>query len=377
MTQTRYNVCEVTTGLRVGTLPLTDLNAGVMLPTPGQFSATLNMPRWGSAGPERFRDLQNLTEPYKYSIVVDQGGAPRGEWIITKRSEAKNGTAYALTGFEFSHMLSRSPMTTSDSDSWNADQFLIARAMVRKALTRQAGNVSIRTDDDQLSGKVRNLRYPAGDATSILQRLNEMADNAGGFDWWFEPIWTSSGGKAYIERRLRLAYPRAGRDQPIRLHRPSPGKPGGNILNFGLDEDGERLASFAIAYGAGEGPTKVIGSKSNLDLIYRGWPAMYRTRAHSSVKTQSIIDGRATSLLALAQSAEVPPQITIQLGNPNLGDFQLGDRLWVQIDPCPTRPDGWLRQVRVLGWTIPPPGPGPKTSTLTVTSMTDVPGDDL
>lgn len=377
VTSTRYSVCEVTTGRRVGTLPLSEVSASVSLPSPGAFSATLNMPRWDPDKPELFRDLVNLCEPYKYSVVIDRDGVVAGEWIITKRSEAKNGTAFTLTGSEFSVILSRHPMTMEDKESWDADQFVIARDMVRLALTRQAGNVSIRTNDTQMSGRILNPTYPPGDSTSILQRLNDMADNIGGFDWWFEPTWTSIGGKAYVDRWLRLAYPRAGRDQPIKLHRPSPGKPGGNVLTFGLDEDGDRLASFAIAYGAGEGSTKLIGTKVDLGLVTRGWPALFRTKAHSSVKKQVTIDGHAAALLALSQTAEVPPQISIRLGSLRLGDFQLGDRVWVQVDPCPTRPDGWARQVRILGWTIPPPGPGPEVSTLTVTSMTDVPGDEL
>lgn len=385
MTQWTYYVCEVTTGRLVGELPLVNVSAQRHMKL-GSFSADLPLefppPPDGQlmTEHERFqfwrpvlRERLAITAEGKYSIVVDRDGVPLGEWIIWKRDRS-NPTK--LQGTEFGSLLERQPMPAQVFK--RADQFAIAQFMVRAGFgtPRVLGSTAI-TIPAAASPILRDRTYDPGDSTSILQRLDELSDVDDGFDWVIDSTWSSVGGARYITRTLRLAYPRLGIDQPITLDRPGPGGSGGSILDFELAADATDLASRVVVYGAGEGSAKVTGVATNPTLINQGYPAMTATASYSSVSVQATINGHARALLAVAQSSEQPPTVTIRGDvEPVIGTYGLGDRVMVAVEPCPELPDGYFNKVRILGWTF-TPGPGPEVVPLEVAQMSDEPGSDV
>lgn len=372
-----YYLLDVTTGLVRAEVPMRSVVATRHLKL-GSFSAQIPLP-WVAMGQTgstadliarnrgQLRDLIALSQPWKNSVVIDRDGVPLGEWVIKGNPPSQDGRTRMLVGSEFGALLSRVPLVELTDRAWSGvDQFTIARAMVQFALVSPSGAGSTAyLAESNLSGQPRDRSYYVGETAKVLDRLNEMSDVEGGFDWWFDYRWDETGGQRYLRRTFRVAT-QAGSEQEMVLEDPGAGGVGGNILSSRLSYDGEDLASEVIAVGSGEGVSKLMERATNPALVDEGWPRMVKTISHVSVTRRDTLAGHAVGELAASQSAEMPPRVTILAdGDPRFGDYALGDRMWLRLDPTWESPDARLQRVRVIGWSVPrPEDPGPEKVTV-------------
>lgn len=390
--QITYHACDLRSGRFLEELPLSDVQASVHLGT-GQFQATLDLSAWtlpqtGGDRPaeeiraahlEHLEHLLRATDPLRRTIVIDEDGRARGEWVITRRM--RTTTSIIIAGVELPGLLARVPISVvSDSPGlryrgW--DQIAIARDLILRGLGHWGpgaprGRVECAVVTEP-SGMIRDRFYLPTDGNSVLQRVNELSDVIGGFDWWIETNWGTSSGFKVAARRVRWGYPSAGTWKDVTLDWDQAGT--GNVVSIEMEEDGARLATDAVLYGAGEGPTKVIGVARSNVLTDVGYPRLVATRAATSVSTQAVADGHAQSMLRHGTSAESPPTVTVELGRGlTLDDLDRGDRVVLSVSPCPGWPRGWVGWVRVLGWSL--PDTGNRLIELSITSLADQPGGD-
>lgn len=371
MPQYSFLACELTSGRVIAELPLTAVSAQRHL-TGGQFGADLNL---AGRDLERCRDLLYATAPGRTSVAVSRDGKCMGEWRITKRTRGNNYGPIKLQGAEVVSYLDR--RLTVAANYAQVDQLTIARTMVRAAVAGGPGGVGAVALSVPIvtSGVLRDRRYKVAEAT-VGQRLRELADVNGGFDYTIETQFGSIAGAQGVIRTMQLAYPLAGIVQPFMFEQAAAGRRGGNIAAFAMDEDASALASQFWAIGAGEDADQVLGTASNLTLTAAGYPYMQGSGSWSSVSVQATIDGYARAGVDLAQIVEVPPTVTVLAdGSPALGDYQLGDRCAFNVESSPQFPDGYVTAARILGWTLRPPTAGPEVVDLEITSFTDAPGD--
>lgn len=364
MTYTYYAV-EFTTGRVVTELPLAAFSGGRHL-VGGPLQASLIL---ADLTDTARRELLEVTTPLKYSVAADRNGVCVGEWLIWKRSRAYGEDVVQLVGQEpVSYLDSRQ---VGAANYVNVDQLTIARNMATQAFAGApsggAGSVAV-TIPAVLSGVLRTRRYEAGEATTG-QRLSELSEVIGGFDYLIDPEWVAVGGIRYVRRTMRLQYPMAGIDQPSRFDLSGPDGQGGSALGLAVAEDGGKLASAATAVGSGEGSDKVQHTATTDALTDAGFPYSEISRSWTSVSETGTIIGHAQELLAVSQILELPPTVTVLADSePAVGEYSLGDRIWVVADPSPTFPDGYTERVRILGWTLAPPPSGPETVALEVTT---------
>ncbi|SDP08936.1 hypothetical protein SAMN04515671_2912 [Nakamurella panacisegetis] len=402
MAQYTYLVCLATSGLVVGELPLTDVKAERHM-TGGAFSATLDLssvlalPEFANltdaarsdAAAPLLREWRELTTPAKYTVAIDRDGVCVGEWQIWKRTPSGNLDSFALIGAEMIRYADFRQVAAAKFAG--VDQLAIARALAATAYGGGPGGVgavALTIPAAPVSGQVRDRTYARADGT-VGQRISELANVAGGFDYTIDTDWGAIGGRRSVVRTLTLAYPRAGIDQPLVLELGGQGASPGNIRAFAMDEDGTRLASRAYSLGAGEASDKVVGVATSTVLTDAGYPFLETAESRSSVNVQATINAHAAALLSISQSPELPPTVTIaataQLeradgrvstvdAEPSVGDFRIGDRVWIAIDPTPAFPDGFFTRVRILGWTIAPPAAGSELLALSITTYNDIPG---
>lgn len=328
--------------------------------------------------------LMAACEPLTRTIVVDEevgeDGVARGEWVITRRDRTTTGVK--LAGVELPGLLARIPMTLIGDPPWGLrftgwDQLGIARDLILRGLSQWgpgAGRGRVECDVPlATSGVIRDRFYPLEDGNSVLQRVDELSDVIGGFDWWIETNWTTGGdGFKYARRTVRWGYPSAGQFRDLVLD----WDPSGNIADLSMEEDGSRLATDAFVYGAGESISKVIGKASSNLLTDLGYPRLAVTRAATSISDQGTADGHAGTMLRWGGSAEAPPTVTMFLGRGiTLDDLGRGDRVSLIVAPCPGWPLGWEGWVRILGWSM--PDNTTDVINLAITSYADQPGNEV
>ena len=368
-----YFLAELTTGRVVGEVALAGFSGERNLAGDGAISANLHL--GALTGPAR-QDAIDLTAPGRFSIVADRDGMPVGEWVIWKRTRANDSSPVGLFGKEFASYLDRRQVETRSYAQ--VDQISIAESLVFGALQSQsAGVVTADVGGGALSGVPRDRVYLLGEA-SVGQRLAELGQVLGGFDYQFTYTWQTLGGVRYIARRFQTSYPRAGFDRPMLFEQASPGQRGGNMLAFSLDEDATGLADQVFTIGASDAnEVRLLGVAQSVALTSQGYPFMQRARSWTDVSVAATINAKARDLLAGSASAVLPPTMVVLAdGDPGLGEYQLGDRVRLQVGPSINFPVGYATRVRILGWTVSPPAQGPELVTLTITDADDVPGDE-
>lgn len=377
--QYTFYACTLTTGRVMTELPLDGFTGSVHL-SGGQFTASLSLA--GLSRQARI-DLVEATTPGKYTVVADRDGQVAGEWIIWKRTRPNSFGAISITGSEVVSYLGRRAIGQVSFDQ--VEQLVIARTLAEQGFRYYGdadvpGAVAMDIPVPPASGELRSRTYEQAE-TYILERLTELSQVINGFEFTVRTVWQSVGGIRYVQRTFLIHYPRAGLDLDHTLDMGSqvfpslPGQStvagqGGAAVSFSMDEDASRVASTVFAVGSSNEDGRTLGQAENVALLAQGYPALTLIGTWGSVVRQETIDSHAQAYLNVSQSAEVPPQVSIFVdGDPGLSDLNLGDRVWVSLDPSPNFPYGHLARVRILGWDLAPPVAGREVATLQVTGI--------
>ena len=368
-----FLVCELTTGRVVAELPLTDFSGERNLDGDGTLTAKLPLAHLPA---DVRKDYLEHTDPGRYTIVAERDDQILGEWIIWKRSRANDAQPIGLFGAE---VLSYLKHRLLDSRTYrNIEQVSIAEALASFGFGAQGpGDVAVEVGGGVPSGRRRDRVYVFAEA-SVGQRLAEVSAVLDGFDMTIVNSWVDRAGVRYIRRQFKTYYPRAGLDRSMLFEMPVPGGRGGNLLAFNLDEDATILADQAVAIGSGgeDDTPRLLGIASGTSLVGRGYPWLEVAGSWTDVSVPATINAKARDMLAAARSPILPPTMTVLAdGQPGLGDYNLGDRVNVDIAPSYNFPAGYTSRVRILGWTVAPPNEGVETVELVITDADDLPGD--
>ena len=362
-----YYAVELVNGNIVGDLPVVDFRGDVSL-TSGTMSATLALLHLDV---DARREIVRITDPGRFSILATRNGQAVGEWIIWKRTRGNDLGGIQLDGAELiSHLEHR----LVQNWKWTqVDQINIALGMIRWGFKGEAalgGTIPIVTDGP-LSGVLRDREYLRVDGT-IGTRLRELSEVEDGFDY-FITVDLPETGRSRVTRTVHLRYPRAGVDQPFVLD--SAGTfPSGDILDGSVIEDATTLIARAYAIGSTVNDQPLISQYDdwNTSPTGRGYPFFERTQSWSSVEEQPTLDAYARELYRASQSLDAPSNLTILADQyPVVGDYGLGDRVRMHIEPTINFPDGYDARVRILGWTFSPPAGGPETVQLSIAQELD------
>lgn len=339
---------------------LTDFSGEVSL-TVGVMSATVPL---GDLTADQRRAAIQYTTPGRCGILATRNGFVVGEWIIWKRTRAASGTTLKISGSETVSILDRRLM-----HAWTytgLDQMMIAYYLLNYGFNNYAGSAAVTVPVPSASGVTRDRVYKEVDGF-IGARTRELSQVDGGFEFYLSTSLTLAGS-ATVQRVVTFAYPRAGADTPLVFELAGLATAAaGNVVATGVDEDGGTLASTAYATGANTGETAVIGVYTDTALVTAGYLYTERVVAHSTVSTQSGVDAYARELWTDSQTAELPNGLVVLADEaPLFGDYHLGDRVTLYIEPTVVFPSGYTSVVRVLGWTLKPPNAGPETVTLTI-----------
>ncbi|MER7361952.1 hypothetical protein [Nonomuraea wenchangensis] len=365
----------------LGDLDLVNVSFDKRILQPGSFQATIPIPnrRVGDQVAEIIpRDETDLgIGPGVITCQVFRDGVCWGEYWITKAvpSRSRSGTpAIALTGSTLDAYLNAVEIQ-DDLFYAGDDQIAIARSLLNHLMSRTGANLSLNLQPG-VSGVERDRTYLDSEGGRYGQRLVELAQVDGGFEWTINL--DVDGGS--LLRRWVWGYPTLGTlDPPPHLF--SDGRNGGDILEWSEEIDALRGATRWRARGSSStGDASTTGTPLVSSVVEAsaylaaGWPRIDRTLSYSTVTDAGTLDDYAAFWAATAPGALRVHQATVTFGkNPSLTPNHLGDAARLYLD------NEWHRGVwrthRVIGIGVTPPSrSGGKEEARLVLEGAEVPG---
>lgn len=199
----------------------------------------------------------------------------------------------------------------SDITHTDNDQYDIGKGLVDQWRTLDYGDFGIDTSGIGTSGTTRTRSYPKGD--KVFDRLVELADVNGGFDWWVE------------DRELNFAAEKGSATDVVLDRR--------NITNAQINVavSAGRIASEALALNSEDPP--LDSESSNTDLR-QSFGRTGVVAAFDGVVEQSTLDNYAVRLRDERSTPQVVAQPeAIPVAGASAVDFDSGDRVDFAFDP--------------------------------------------
>ncbi|MGY5131279.1 hypothetical protein ACWGJW_02460 [Streptomyces nigrescens] len=175
----------------------------------------------------------------------------------------------------------------------------------------------IGTDTTRLTttGRNRTRKWTEYEFKNIAEAIEELAEDAGGFNFRYEPYWTQNGR---IGHRI-LKTLRGGDSTPCALvHRE-------NCTVTQVSYDSSVMATNTYAIGADNGNgTKLLGSAANLPLSAT-MPRKVVVTTFSDVKASPELFDKANAMLSVGSAPIAIPSLTVYPGVCSPADFVPGD----------------------------------------------------
>lgn len=289
-------------------------------------------------------------------IWMYRDGQPIDGFIVWARPKRISSTvidisAASLLSYFGARILSWTP-------SYNAvDQLTLARNII--GLATPASHIfGFLNNTTNLSGVLRD-RNPLAfgyERKSIGQLLDDLAAVENGFEFSIDASLIND----LPVPTFRPSYPKRGRpisETGFLLLRS--GDRSGNIIDYGLDEDGTQIVTTVHGVGAGEGWDMLTTTQVNTDLLNRGWPLLETVIAHKDVTVRSTLDSHARAeLKRRARTAETGPwDLRVNPDDPSVtfGSWTVGDEARVVIEDDerfpvgPNGENGFDQTLRIVG----------------------------
>lgn len=200
------------------------------------------------------------------------------------------------------------------------DQYTIGKGLIDTYQALDYGNYGLDTSGIGLSGTTRTRTYHFVENQNVFDRLIQLAEVDGGFDFWVDPntrdvMFAASKG---TDRTQAVFADEANVIDP-------------NVFWSVAEDD---IASDAIAVGVADNEESpvIVGVDSNLTLRQTfGRVTVFRT--FEDVTTQATIDGHATRLLSTrAAQMLVPSPAIIPIVDVVPGEFETGDLITYTVE---------------------------------------------
>lgn len=347
---------------------------------PGTFSATMPVTNRTEADkvaaliPRHPDDL--TTGPGRIVCHVYRRGIIWGSYLIwsaTVSESQRQGLQVQMQGSSLESYLSHVEIR-QDLPYTGVDQITIARSLLDSMMSQTSADIGL-TLQTGSSGVVRDRTYLAGEVATYGQRLKELSDVDGGFEW----VIHTEDVAGVRTRTWKWGYPRLGDITSDHLW----AQPGAvtawqediNALNGATSY---RARGDSINTDVAAASTPLLSTPRNADAhLVAGWPRLDKTVDYSSVKEIDTLEAYAIRWAAQRAGALRVHQATIRLDGDEFTPANLGDfaRLMLVNDWWP-RQDGYAsfsKSWRVIGIQVNPPDRnGQETATLVFEEEVDI-----
>ncbi len=327
MAEYRYLLSDIRTGALVAEIPLAALSyqAGDLL-TAGPFSATL--PRLSAVDVAGLNVL-DATAPARRVLYVERDGTLVYAGIIWTRRYNSSAGAFVLGGAEPSSYLARRRWTPATRTYVGTSDQTIFADLVADAMSGEASSIGIRSTVAGGPANLRTRTYVAFELNPISQNLDQLTEEAPGFEWANEVARTAAGEPDLI---LAGAWPYRGRpatSSGLVWEYP------GNVLEFEWPEDAGSTAN--LVWGLGQAAaTNVDLSAHSLNRTrwqIEGYPLLEDVLSASQVRDvahlQRLVD---TDRARRDAPIELPVLHVSPTGPPAVGAYVTGDRFRAFLD---------------------------------------------
>lgn len=234
--------------------------------------------------------LRSATRPARTALWVDFDGELAWGGIIWKRKYDRATGKVSLECSDFLSFFARARIAESIRFE-QVDQFEIVRSLIREYQNRPGGNIGIDLGSGG-SGVLRDRTYEGTEKKQILEAIQQLGNVNDGFDFAIKARYRPDGTPG---KYLHLSHPTSGRTrQNTDLVLDFPG----NVSDYTLPEEGDRMITTVYARGEGSGTAAPSVTVTNNNLILAGYPRLEDEIAFSSVSELATLDGHARSTLA-------------------------------------------------------------------------------
>ncbi|MEW2406473.1 hypothetical protein [Streptomyces griseoviridis] len=312
MTAARYEVVQTDaqTGGVVTTLPVASITYTETLNAAG--SASVSIPL---TAPEA--DPTTLYPGASGFAILRDGEPVWGGLLWTAAADLSTGVLTLNASGYHSYYAGR---VLHDGYNRKADQAHLLRDWYE--LCNAENGIATDTSRLTTTGRIRSRTWTQYELKNIAEAVQELAEDAGGFNFRYVPYWTDNGR---IGNRVLKA------DQ------------GENVIPFALvhrencnvtqvSYDSAAMATRVYAVGADNGNgTKLVGIADNEDLAAR-MPTKHMVQTFSDVKTTETLLDKSAAIRDAGREPVAIPSLTLYPGAFSPTDFVPGDSGAVQAD---------------------------------------------
>lgn len=359
----RYRAHDLLTDAYIADLELADVSYSCRIGEPGTFSATIPIPnptvadRVATVIPRHPDDLS--TGPGRTVIHVYRNGVIWGSYILWAAEVSMSGegkVSINVQGASLESYLARAEIR-SDLTYTSTDQIEIARQLLTTMQSTPRYDIGL-TMQAGTSGVLRDRMFLASEAASYGQRIAELADTDGGFEW----VIRTSETAGVRTREWVWGYPRLGSSTGSHVFT-QPGR----VLTWSGSIDATNGGTAFLTRGENVNEDVAASSAPLLsdvtlaqDHLDAGWPGLDATVDYSSVRDQDTLNLYAAWLATHRAGAVRIHQATVRLDADtsftpdNLGDYvrlMLVNDWWPRVDGYASFSKSW----RVIGMDIRPP----------------------
>lgn len=366
-------------------LDLRDVSYERRIGEAGTFSASLDITDEISAAkvarivPRYPEDLS--TGPGRSVVNVYRNGVVWGTFVIWSASVSRQGrgpVTVTLSGASLESYLTHVKIRDDyDFTGGNAtDQIGIARALIVGMQATPRYNIGLLFQDGT-SGQVRERAYLASESSTYGERLAELANVDGGFEWAIQVVDNGDGTRSRV---LVWGFPKLGNQATSHKFQ----EPGG-VLSWQEDIDATRGGTAFQVRGESINDdasttseplvSDVILAQAAIDA---GWAGLDVTTDYSSVSDVDTLDAYAQWGADNRGGAVRVHQATVRLApNTSFGPGNLGDTVTLMMSndwwPIANGVSSFARSWRVVGMAFKPPskGSGQEECTLTFEELAE------
>ncbi|WP_018502976.1 hypothetical protein [Parafrankia discariae] len=369
MAEYRYWATHVRTGAVLADwLPLDCNSFSRRLCASGDLTATLDL----RASATQNRAYLDALEPRRTMLWVGQDGAPIWAGIVWDWPHSSIlDYSLPIRASSIESLFGKREIR-ADLQFTSIDLFDIARGLVTRGTTGTGKNIAGLVLPQTMSGATRSTTYVGAENRKILDVLQGLASSEN-FEFTFEPGFSDEHMSALF---LRLGRPQLGlsaETTPIVLQFP------GNVVDYsfprvGSDSVNSFRATATSSSTDGMQMSWVSDSARGRDFvdIAAGFPVLEDSGQFPGgiVQYQSQVDTFADTMQRRRARTVTVPTVTVPGPvYPRVQDIPLGSWAWL-VASSPLHPEdpetgqpGLATRVRIIGWTVTPPGEGREETT--------------
>lgn len=373
-----FEFCDLLTDdLICKDLDLRDVSYDRKINEAGHFSASLDVTNATIAAkvarivPRHPEDLS--TGPGRVIVHVYRNGVIWGSYVLWRAAVSQSGNGpvqVTIEGDSLESYLGQVDIREDLGPYEGEDQIQIARNLLTamQATPRYDIGLSLQAGT---SGITRDRSYLASEGGTFGERLKELAEVDGGFEYAIQVVDNGDGTRSRV---WTWGYPLLG--NAATNHRfESPGK----LMSWSEDIDALRGGTAYVARGQSNNDDGSVASEAEVSTVAvaqahidAGWPGIDRTIDYSSVSDEGTLEGYATWWATNRAGTVRVHQATVVLpANTSFGPGNLGDRVtvaivnhwWPIVDGVASFSKSW----RVVGMSFQPPAKGSGVEICTLT----------